>query len=181
MADISEQRLNIQVEETRYNAAVSEAVAQRLGKSINFINKRQYQAKTFQINGPYGGIGVPVLGIDGAWGMFNNSEIVGLLLYNLTAGASGTLEIDLKKITQSGATPTSIFTTTPKLSYTSGDNAYLFYDFLNSVALENPTGATQPVLVSTDLDAGDLIRCDLLSVQAASARNAGIVIYYRPR
>ena len=181
MADLSEQRLDIQVEETRFNAAVSEAVAQRLGKSINFINKRQYQAKTFQINGPYGGVSVPVLGIDGAWGMFNNSEIVGLLMYNLVGGASGTLEIDLKKVDQSGGTPVSIFSTTPKLTSASGNNAFLFYDFQNSVAIENPSGATQPVLTSVNLDVGDLIRCDLISVQASPAANCGIVLYYRPR
>jgi len=181
MADLSEQRLNIQVEETKFRAAVSEAVAQRLGKAINFINKRQYQAKTFQVNGVYGAAATPLNGIDGAWGMFNNSEIVGICMYNLTAGASGSTEFDLKKLTSSGDSPVSLFSTKPALSYTSGDGAYLFYDFLNSTALENPTGATQPVLVSPNLDAGDLIRCDLTSAQALSAANCGIILYYRPR
>lgn len=181
MADLSEERINIQTEETRFRAAVSEAVAQRIGKAINFINKRQYQAKTFQINGMYGGASVPNLGIDGAWAMFNNSEIVGLLMYNLTAGASGTTTLDLKKITSSGGAATSIFSTKPSLEYTSGDSAFLLYDFLNSTALENPTGATLPILNSVNLDAGDLLRVDLIAAQAASAANCGLVLYYRPR
>ena len=181
MADLPEQRLNLQVEETRYNAAVSEAFSQRAGKAINFINKRQYQAKTFQVNGVYGGVGVPYQGIDGAWAMFNNSEIVGLCMYNLGFGAIGTTTFDLVRITQSGGAETSIFTTTPKISSAAGNNAYLFYDFLNGVALENPIGVTQPVLTSTSLDAGDLIRCDLVQAQAYPALTCGLILYYRPR
>ena len=53
MANLAEARYNIQQEEVAYKAAISESVATRIGKALNFVNVRQHDVKEFRVNGPY--------------------------------------------------------------------------------------------------------------------------------
>lgn len=182
MADISEARNNIQEEETNYRAAVSEALLKRTGASINFINKRQYDTKQFFLNGRYDRISGAQTGVDGANMMLFDAEIVGVMMFNLVAGSSGTTTLDIRRFTASNtpAGGTSIFSTKPSISYTAGNYAFVAYDFLNSTTLENPSGTTLPVLSITNLNAGDLLVLNIDDKQI-SGENCGLIIYYRPR
>ncbi len=51
MTDVTEQRINLQAEETDYKSAVSEALLTRMAAAVNFVNKRQYDTKQFDLNG----------------------------------------------------------------------------------------------------------------------------------
>lgn len=178
--EITPERKNIYIEDVQYRASISEAVGQKLGAGVNFINVAQHQEKLWALNGPYSILGTPQTGVDGAFVPRYNMEIIAIAVYNLVAGASGITEFDIIKHTASGGSGTSIFTTKPSLSYSSGNNSFLVYDFINSVAQENPTGCTQPVVTSVNIDAWDMLTCNLTSAQA-SGQSAGILLMMRPR
>ncbi len=180
MADLIEERLNIQIEETQYKAAVSESTMSRVGASINFVNKRQHDTKQFFINGKYYVGGASQTGVDGAYMFLFDAEITGIAMFNLIAGASGTTTLDIVRYTASNTGGSSIFATKPSITYTAGNNAYVGVALTPSYTiLENPSGTTAPTMALTTASAGDLIKMNVTSVQTGG-ENAGIVIYFRP-
>lgn len=180
MADITPERINIQEEETDYKAAVSEALLKRTGAGINFINLRQYDTKQFFVNGRYDKVSGAQTEVDGAQMMLFDAEIVGVMMFNMVAGSSGTTTLDINRWTASNTGGTSIFTIKPSITSAAGNIAFVAYDFLNSTTLENPAGTTLPTLAVTNLNAGDLLTLDIDAKQVAG-ENCGLVIYYRPR
>jgi hypothetical protein len=82
-----------------------------------------------------------------------NLMVSGLRLIIDHAGTLGTTQVDVKFKRGAGAW-TSILTTLPSVSYTSGDDA------VSTNAVLNPTYST--------LQGGDLIRLDVVSVQTSS-------------
>lgn len=179
MAALSEVRNIIQEEEVAYRAAVSEATLTRVGETTNFINVRQHDTKQFFINGTYSvNSGLPQVSVDGAIPVLFNITIIDVCMFNIVAGSSGQTELDIKRVTSSGGSGTTIFSTTPKIMSTAGNNAYT--GTAAAGAFPGGTGLTQPVLSVTDIDAGDLLYCDLLDAQV-DAENTGIVIFFRPR
>lgn len=180
MTDISEERIIIQEEETKYRAAVSEATLSRVGAVSNFISKRQSDNKMFSFNGPYYGKGAPQTNIDGAWPILFDMEIVGICLFNMVAGSSGSLTVDIRKYTASNTGGTTIFTTKPSILFSAGNNVYVFSRFGEDPStLENPAGTTLPVLSATTALAGDLLVVDITAVQQGG-QNGGLVIFHRP-
>jgi hypothetical protein len=181
MADVIEERINLQSEEVAYRAAVSEATFSRVAAALNFVNKRQYDCKTFYLNGPYGLAPTPQTAVDGAHGMLFDVEIVGCMMFNIVPGVSGTTTLNVKRHTASGMTGASIFSTKPSISSAAPANSFVFSRFGdNPTILENPSGTVAPVLSVTQLDAGDLLTLDMDTNQAG-AENCGLVLYFRPR
>lgn len=181
MAAITEQRIIIQEEETQYRAAVSEATLTRIGATNNFIALKQHDSKQFSFNGKYFGQGAPQLNIDGAFPILFDCEITGICLYNMVAGTSGSLEVDIRRYTASNTGGTTIFTTKPAIPYTAGNNAYVFTRFTPTTTnLELATGATAPVMSVTNLNEGDLLVIDLTAVQT-NGENGGCIVFHRPR
>lgn len=181
MADHPERRIILQTEEVRYRASVSEATLSRVANVTNFISKRQYDSRGFFLNGRYDLFGAQT-GVDGAWGIMFDVEIVGVMMFNLVAGSSGTTTLDIRRFTASN-TPSggsSIFSTKPSITSAAGNNAFVFRDVLNSTTLENPSGTTVPVLSTTQLNAGDMLTMNKDASQTGG-QNCGILIYYRPR
>lgn len=175
MSDVAPARNNIQVEEVRYKAAVSEAVGNKIAGSINFIN--EYQVKQFHmgVTGGFSVLTVPYNDI-GAQEVFEtDSEIVNVFVRYGTAGSSGTSELDIKWAPDNSSTFNSIFSTTPKVGNAASDNNVFDANGISTT----PANCTQPVLSKTTFDAGDKIRCDI--IQAATAADTFIVvIHYRP-
>lgn len=181
MVDVSEERVILQEEEVRYRAAVSEATLTRVAATNNFIAKRQMDSKQFSFNGRYFGLGAPQLNIDGGFPILYDCEITGICLFNMVAGSSGTLEVNVRRYTASNTGGTTIFTTRPSIDFSAGNNAYVFSRFGdNPATLENPAGTTEAVLSVTDLNEGDLLVVDITGVQTGG-ENAGIIIFHRPR
>lgn len=108
-----------------------------------------YPPLIFRVGGPYSQSGA-LTGIIKTTTNFN-ILITGARLLIDKAGSSGTTEIDVQFKRGAGAW-TSIFSTRPSVSYTAGD------DSISSNAVLNPSYTT--------LQAGDLIRLDITSVQA---------------
>lgn len=181
MSDIVGRRVIIQQEETKYRAAVSEATLSRVGAVTNFISEKQYDSRGFFLNGPYGG-SAGSTGVDGAWGILFDIEIVGIMMFNLVAGDFGTTTtLDIRRWTATNTGNTSIFSTKPEITGSAPNNTYLFLDLANSVTLEDPIlGRTMPVMATTQLNAGDMLTMNIDSAMT-NAQNCGILIYYRPR
>lgn len=165
----------IQIEESRFKFSVSEFVVQKIGKSINFINKRQHSEKQFFINGNPSQITLPFLGIDGLAFMQYDAEIIDAWMFAQVAGSGGTFELDIKRASTPGGAFTSIFSTTPKIQAAAGNNVWIH---LGSIV----GSTTAPILASSDVDAGDALRCDVIQAQSGTTfTGGGIVLHYRPR
>ena len=177
MADISPQRKQIQVEETRYSAAVSSSVAQRIGAGINFINLFQHTDRSWVLNGRYGFTTGAQTGVDGTIAIWRDMEIVGFFMFNEISGSSGTTEINIKRHTASGV-GTSIFT--PKIVYTAGNLVYMSVWYSPLEILENPSGTTLPTFLSRDLNKGDALSLDFVQRQF-DAESLTITLALRPR
>lgn len=109
-----------------------------------------YPPLILRVNGPYGYLTAK----DDVLRTTTNFPITitGCRLLIDTAGTAGTTEIDVK-YKRGGGAWTSIMTTKPSVSYTLGSN----YTSTNGIV--NPTQA--------DLQAGDLIRLDITSIQTS--------------
>lgn len=180
MSDVTPERIILQTEEVSYRAAVSEATFTRVAATNNFISTYQYDTKAFYLNGRYFGKAAPQTGVDGAHIMIFNMEIIGISMFNLVAGASGTTTLDVKRRTASGGSGTSIFSTKPSIASTAGNNAWVSRVLVPAdTILENPSGTTAPVLSTTTLNAGDMITLDTFATQTG-AENCGLILYLRP-
>lgn len=165
--------------EVKNSAAVAEATWRKISGMINFLGHRVHQEKYFKVNGAYGGLAgfYPINAFDGLAFFEYDAEIFNVWTYNLTAGTSGTTELDLKRKPKASGSFTSIFSTTPKILSTAGNDT--FFEIGDSA-----TGIVAPVLDTVDptysVNAGDSIRLDVISAMPG-AQHCGLVIHFRPR
>ena len=179
MADQTGLRKIIQVEDTKYAAAVSESLGSRLAQSVNHILFYQYDHKGWVMNGKYSGGGGAQSGVDGALPIFVDMDIVGFFMFNYVAGTSGVSEIDIKRHSASGV-GTTIFSVRPSMSYTAGNQAYMMNWLSPAAVLENPSGTTLPTFSVTSLDKGDALTLDWVSRQLG-AESCTVTLAVRPR
>ena len=178
--ELNPQRINIFEEETNRRSSLSEALFSRVGASINFINQRQYDTHAFHFNRLYAK-GAGVVGRDGVFPVLFDMEIIGMTMWNRRSGSVGTTELDVLWLSGSESLQGSIFSTTPKISTTSGDNSYIIQDFLNNQTIAQPSsGATIPVLSKSQFDAGDAMLCKIESAMNG-AEDCSLLIHFRPR
>lgn len=194
MGGVAPARRITKEEETRYKAAVSESVAQKLAGSANFINLRQFDIHAFKLNGPYFSVAPPSYAADGVYLFPFDAEIINIGLFCQTPGTSGTTEVDVLKASTSSGAFTSIFSTTPKLTSAASANAFfLSYDITDALttsphyqawaAHTPPTGGTAAVLnggAPYNVSAGDCLRLDILQA-ATGAENFELIVFHRPR
>lgn len=174
-------RKNIFEEDVRFRASVSEAVGNKIGSSVNFINERQYDVKNFFINGNYGIMSAyPQLSVDGRCWFQNDAYITGILVYSDVPGSSGTTELDIKKSSDGGFSWASIFSTTPKFNSTASGLRHCVVDYVGATSV-TPTGFTAPILITNNFNAGDVLRVDIIQKMAGTPQNCGILLHFRPR
>lgn len=179
MTALAGSRQDIQAEETQYRASVSQATFTKVGQSINFINNFQYDSHAFNFNGRYA-LGVGVSGSDCMFPCLFDMEILGVSFFNRKAGTSGTLEFDIERYTAANTSAGSIFGTTPKITNTAVDFTWGIYDKLNDATVKTATGVTIPTITTVNLNAGDMLACQIVSAQT-DAEDCSILIHYRPR
>ncbi len=175
MSDVTAARKIIQYEETEFRGAISEAMLQKFAATNNFHALYQHSEKQFFINGNPLYLPLPFAGVDGFTFFQFNAQLIDIWMFVQTCGSGGTFELDLKKATTPGGAFTSIFTTTPKIQAAAGSNVWVNI----GSALANTTA---PVLDSDEVDASDVLRCDIIQAQAGMAfSGGGILVHYRPR
>jgi len=174
MANIPGARLFVDENDTKYKASVSEATLYKVGATNNFIIERQNNSREFVINGDYGGIATPNIGVDGIIRYAYNWEIVDIYIFNgESVTGSGVTSLDVKWKPFSSGSYASIFSTIPSFDTTSAT-------FETCGIGQIKTGFTAPVLQKTQFDAYDQLRIDLLSAITAGV-GCGIGITWRAR
>jgi hypothetical protein len=179
MAEITPSRNNVQVEDVQFRASVSEAVGNKLGGSINFINDRQFDIHSWHLNGDFSVIAASEVG-DGVFICQEDMEIVGLALYIGTNGSTGSnITVDLHWISSDGTDNGTIFSVKPAIATTAADGAFLHQN-IRASDNEVPTGFTAATFSKTTFDRHDGIRLDLDS-STGGASNLQCTIFFRPR
>lgn len=174
MTDLSPARKQIQAEEVKPNAAVSESLMTRLGQGINFINTRHVYQHSFHLNYEYNTEEVPSLGIDGYMTYPFPFRIIEVqVMSGSENGGAGFTELDLKWAADGDATYESIFTTTPKFT-----NAVQPNDTIRTG--QTKTGWTAPVVTKTDFAAFDKIKLDLLNQLDGDVNGVFLKIFVIP-
>jgi hypothetical protein len=183
MVDIDPVRENIQIEETQFRGAVSEALLQKAGAAVNFINT--YQTNFFEFGfllaisdggtPTYNTFSAPLV-ISAPEAFPTDSEIYQIQLIHNMPGSSGTTELDIEWSTENSNTWNSIFSTLPAVTSAAPSNAQ--FDMLGIAT--TPTRCTVPVLDVTEFSAGDRLRCRVTSLQGGSPNGFMMKIFYRP-
>lgn len=179
MSNLTEARKDIELEDVAFRSSISEAVGNKIGASINFINRRQYDKHSWNLNGSYA-LGVGSTGPDGVFTFLFDVEVVGFSYYAGTIGNTGQTIVDIHWISSGTTDEGTIFTTRPEVDTTASNNTITTRDVLNSTTLSNPTGHTLAVLNKTEFDAGDTLRLDLDDAMTG-ANNFQFTIFFRPR
>jgi hypothetical protein len=179
MAEISGARVLITEEEMITGAAASEGAMNHVGGSLNLVLNNEVACYRWTMNGPYFNGGSPQTKVDGEYILMRPMTLVGVHMYNQVAGASGTLELDVLRL-PSGGGSASIFSTTPKLVYTSGNDSTMFRDFVSGTTPWNPAGCTVPVLAISDFNTHDKLVLNIQQIQSGG-QNAGLALYFRLR
>lgn len=188
MADVSPIRTLVQFPGVQFNAAVSENMLQEIAEAQNFLSYFQYSEKRFVLDGPYSIVSDPQNAVDGLIIFEFQAQILDVWMWNMTAGSSGTTELDLKLATSVGGSFSSIFTTTPKISYLAGNNIWVGNPVSAIVGTQftypsytPPANTTQPVLnraITDVIPAFSALRLDKIQSQVGG-QDCGIVVHYR--
>lgn len=176
MADITPRRNQIQQEETRFQAAVSESTMSRVGAGINFINTAQMTQHDFNLNGRFNIIVAPYQFGDGYITYPYAFEIVHCMLFTgEDVGTGGTTEIDIKWAPEDGSSPyASIFSTTPKFTSAASPNTMV------RNGGPGQTGMTAPILSKSQFDAYDVLRLDVLQTTTGPVNGVFVKLFIRP-
>lgn len=178
MTDITANRENVTIEETKYKASISEATAQKIGGSLNFVNLKQYDTHTFNLNGVYE-LGVGSTGLDGMFICLINMELVAITISNEVSGVSGTTTVDIDWFNGSGSNQGTIFSTKPSIDSTSPNDAYGIKGIATGFSDFGGTGITLPVMSKTTFNAGDALNISL-DTAMSSAQNLAVSVHFRP-
>lgn len=139
------------------------------GANWNTIGAPQF-SHTFTANGAY----KTGTGVDDVLYFPYAAEVLIVLAYNKDVGTAGTTEIDILMATAPNAAFATIFSTTPKFTSAAAANNYV-----DSAGTVTPlAGVTAPVLSTTAVTAGSVLRMDLLQAMTG-AKNCGCTIFWR--
>lgn len=181
MANIVDPELDdFYMEECQYGAGNSEALFFKLAAMANFIKQNHFVRLPFGAQGPYSTIlSFPVDGHGMSEPIPYDAEIVNVWVESGVVGSSGNTEVDIKKKVVGGSSWDTIFTTKPKFTSSSPNEAFI--DSAGKI-VSAPAGTTRPVLDADAalLNAGDRLRFDLLSAMpGAKDLNLKIDIRWR--
>lgn len=178
MSNLPEARSDLELEDVAFRSSVSEALMNKVGASVNFINRRQTDKHDFHLNGPYA-LGVGSTGPDGIFVFPFAAEVVFFSYWVGTVGSSGTTTVDVHWLSGGDTDEGTIWSTKPAITTTASNGTYTAYRVSDSTTLSNPTGHTLGVLSKTSFAAGDAIRLDLDDAMLGS-NNFMLSIHYRP-
>ena len=179
MAIVSPEKINLFEEEIQSGSAASEDTMQRVAASVNFWNTFYEGQRGWFLNGVYGSLGVPQIGVDGAYPALTDLDVIGFSMYNLVAGSSGLTELDIQVVPPTGPT-VSLFTVKPQINFQSGNNSRMIVDVANNVVLAQSTFTTLPTFATTVIQAGSLLTLNLSNAQVGG-QSCGLILALRPR
>jgi len=178
MAKVPPAKIDLYEQEIKAGAAASEATMQRIASSVNFWNAFYEGQRAWFLNGRYSAFGTPQYNVDGAYPCVTDMELYGFCMYNLVAGSSGFTELNVIVHPPSGS-PFSLFTVTPKIPHTSGNNARMIINVSTNTTVAQSTFVTLPTFAVTTFAAGTLLTLDMPHAQAGG-ESCGLVLALRP-
>jgi len=174
MTAIPAARRILQQEETRSQAAVSEATLTRFGAMANFLALYEASQHDFNLNGRYNIIAAPYQFGDGYITYPFPFEIVDVMLFNGESnGSSGRTVIDVKWKPEASGAWATIFSTTPKFDWDASANSFCRIG-------NNPAKFTRPVLSKAQFAAYDYLRLDMLEHPVGDVRGVFVKVFIRP-
>ena len=178
MTAIAEFKAPIQQEEVQYKSSISESTFTKIGSTINFIQNRQYDTHSFNLNGAYE-LGVGSTGLDGKFIVLRNMELVAITFSNKVSGVSGSTTVDVHWFNGSGSDQGSIFSTRPAIDSTAPSDAYGIKGLADGYNDAGGTGITLPVLSKTTFNAGDALDFQL-DASMSGPQDFNLNIHFRP-
>lgn len=163
MTDLPDSRQLIEIEETKFRAAVAESTQQKIGGAINFILNRILETKRAIGDGPYNAVTPPFLGVDGFMNFRNASTAIDawFCVEDQTGLTSGFTEWDVEMQTVSGGAWTTILSTRPQIQWNAPSNTRIHVG--SAIALTQA-----PVFSVTSIPAGAALRANLTAVPAGT-------------
>lgn len=175
--DVVASREVLKIGDISYKRSLSEAIFSRFAATNNFISKFQTDYVSFFLNGSYS-VSSGLFGYDGAYTGFYNFEIVGVQIWNAISGSSGTTELDIHWIDQSGVNQGSIFSVTPNIDSTASNGTRGFRN-LQTGNDYTMTGVTLPTLSKTTFLEGETLYL-VINNAMIEAQNAALTLNIRP-
>jgi hypothetical protein len=176
---ITPERKSFYTEDVQAGAANTEANANKVAATINFINQRITKPLHFGVGGAvYSGLSSYPYTFSG------NSEICSenlliqkIVVFNQVSGTSGSTQFRIEKRLSGSGTWNNIFSTNCTILNTASDNL-----FFNNTDVSIPSGVTNMVLIpgSELLSAGDELRFVLIQA-ATGAQNLLVTLECSPR
>lgn len=167
MANLLNVRALINDIETAESAAASSGTIQKIGQVVNFNTEKQHVVFEWTLTGNYANLGLPKLAFDLPKHVYRSFTVDGFGFSVVTAGSSGSLEIDIIRRPVTGPT-VSLWTTKPVIPFSSGNNARMIYRVSDATTLINTAGNTLGVLAVTSIVEGDQLEMNITSVQAGN-------------
>ena len=183
MTDIVGSRsILIQQESVDFQSAVSEAVLTTIGQLVNFNSQFQHNRRNFLVNGQVS-LASTLTGVDGAFFLFKNVQIVGYAMSLGDTGTVGSTVIDVHLIDTDGVHQGSIFDTQPKVDNSAADDSAYITEFFAEDGTENvlaaPANHTPGVFANRSFSAGETLRFDV-DTGATSSSDLTFTLIYRP-
>lgn len=177
MSNLTSSKKYVQLESVQTRDAVGENVMQTMGGATNFAMDTLGVNYQFKMNGPYGAASGRN-NTDGALIFDWNAEIFEVQLYSFVAGTGGTTQIDVKYSATRNGPFVSIFTTLPSVSNTATHPTYVgLGDVVTNAVAGVLTSSPNPFQVVK----GGWLKFDVISTQTGGAKDAGVIVKYRPR
>lgn len=173
MSNLTEERNDLELEDCAYRAAVSEAFATKIGASVNFINRRQFDQHRANANGQYNVVSSDT-NVDGLITFPYPWEIYQLGIWSGNVlPTTGQIEFDIVWRTQNTGAYATICSTKPKFTSSATVNSSCFIG-------QTATGFTAPVLSKTQFAAFDQVMINFTTDATGPVSGAGIIIFHRP-
>ena len=190
MADITMAKANIDQNETKYGAAMSESTFSKIGGSINFLNGTNQHRHAWNLNGPY----TKFTSGDILDGLFIFPTDVEVTAFTMSTSVGGSVAVDIFRLTSpTDRNGDTIFSTRPSLSSTDTTTGNEFNGSWSAMSLVDSGGAAQATVQSSDkwanaelpvFETYQFNQFDAIYLQIHSASGNGedlsVNLYFRP-
>ena len=195
MADITMAKANIDQNETKYGAAMSESTFSKIGGSINFLNGTNQHRHTWNLNGPY----TKFASGDILDGLFIFPTDVEVTAFTMSTSVGGSVAVDIFRLTSpTDRDGTTIFKDDggikrPSLSSTDTTTGEEFNGSWLAMSLVDSGGAATATVQSSDkwanaelpvFETYQFNQFDAIYLQIHSASGNGedlsVNLYFRP-
>lgn len=177
MSNLSPFVSEIQVEQSRSNAAVSESLVQQLGQNVNFYNTKTYIESKIDVvftSIPFNNYPIAMFVFD------QNAFIVnaGMYVSNNDGSGSNATSFDMVHYPAPASAGASIFSSIPKILGNVANNTYTYFGAPAIAGVTAPVFAGGATAIGVSAGAAIGVRFNA-GIQSSAATGCGAWIHYR--